>query len=309
MDLRYLRYFVAVAEEMNFTHAAERLHTVQPSLSRQIQRLEEIVGTPLFKRDRHGLKLTEAGRIFLDESRAILDHMERAITLARQGARAEAGHISMGFIVGTEMKILSKILPTLRERYPEMKTSHVALSEAELLDALEQGRVNVAFLTGPIQIPNIQSEVILRHKLVVVLSASHPLSKLRAIPLGRLANIPWVRPSEKDSRFLKLVLDIAAREDVRFTSTIEHDNVLSALHTVGLGLGFALVPDYQREILPRSIVGRPLDLDPQPTLDLSMAYRRDDRTPALAFFLATARECWEAPSVLSANSRPTVVKT
>ncbi len=299
MDLRYLRYFVAVAEEMNFTHAAERLHTVQPSLSRQIQRLEEIVGTPLFKRDRHGLKLTEAGRIFLDESRAILQHMERAIDLARQGARAEAGHISMGFIVGTELKILSKILPALREHYPEMRTSHVALGESDLVDALETGKVNVAFLSGPIENPNIHSEVILRHKLVVVLPATHPLIKLRAIPLSKLASMTWIRPTNRDSRFVHTLLEIMRRGGVTFTSTIEHDNVLSALHTVGLGLGFAIIPDYQKDILPRSIAARPLDLDPPPTLNLLMAHRKDDRTPALAYFLATARDCWEDDRVQS----------
>ena len=291
MDLRYLRYFVAVAEEMNFTHAAERLHTVQPSLSRQIQRLEEIVGTPLFKRDRHGLKLTEAGRIFLNESRAILERMEQAITLACQGARAEAGHISMGFIVGTEMRIMSKFLPTLKERYPEMRTSHVALVESELVDALEQGKVNVAFLSGPVQSATVTSEVLFYQKLVAVVPAAHPLSKLRAVPLAKLAALPWVRPSSRDSRFLKKVTEVCEHEGVRFSSTIEHDNVLSALHTVGLGLGFAIVPDYQREILPRSIVARPLDVFTQPTIDVCMAYRKDDRTPALAYFVSTVREC------------------
>jgi LysR family transcriptional regulator, hca operon transcriptional activator len=291
MDLRYLRYFVAVAEEMNFTHAAERLHTVQPSLSRQIQRLEEIVGTPLFKRDRHGLKLTEAGRIFLDESRSILKQMDHAITLARQGARAEAGHISMGFIAGTEMRILSKFLPTLKQRYPEMQSSFQALVETELLEGLEQGKVNVAFLTGPIFGPNIVSEPVFRQRLVVVLPASHPLAKMRRIPLDRLASMTWIRPSNKDSHFVSSLIEIAERAGVHFKSFIEHDNVLSALHAVGLGMGFALIPDYQREFVPSSIITRPLDLEPQPTLELHMAYRKDDRTPAMAFFLGIVREC------------------
>jgi LysR family hca operon transcriptional activator len=292
MDLRYLRYFVAVAEEMNFTHAAERLHTVQPSLSRQIQRLEEMVGTPLFRRNRHGLKLTEAGRIFLDESRAILLQMDRAIAAARQGARAEAGNISLGFIPGTEMRIISKFLPTLKLRCPEMKISFHALGESELLKALEAEKINVAFASGAANGANIVSEVVLSQKIVVLLPAAHPLSRLRKVPLDSLTGMCWIRPSmQNDPGYVSGLLAITARAGVTFPSVTEHDNVLSAIHAVGLGLGFALVPDYQRDILPGSIAARPLALDPPPALDLSMAYRRDDRTPAMAFFLSIVREC------------------
>ncbi|HYD16763.1 MAG TPA: LysR substrate-binding domain-containing protein [Candidatus Nanoarchaeia archaeon] len=293
MDLRYLRYFVVVAEEANFTHAAQRLHTVQPSLSRQIQRLEEIIGTPLFKRikrDRNCLRLTEAGRVFLDQSRAILEQVDKAIDLARQRARDEAGHLSLGFIRGSEMKILSGILPTLKERHPEMKISHSTLSEADLLDALEEGDVQVAFLSGPVDSPTLNSEIILRHRLLVVLPNAHPLSKLRTIQLRRLADMTLIRPIDDDSRFVQILHSIAATEGVEFSSTIKHDNVLSALHSVGLGLGFALVPDYHSEILPRNIVALPLDMHPQPMLEIAMAHRKDDRTPALAYFLSTVRE-------------------
>jgi LysR family hca operon transcriptional activator len=292
MDLRYLRYFIAVAEEMNFTHAADRLHTVQPSLSRQIQRLEEMVGTPLFRRNRHGLKLTEGGRIFLDESRSILLQMDRAIVAARQGARAEAGHISMGFIVGSEMRILSKFLPTLKVRCPEMKISFHALGESDLLSALEQEKINVAFLGGAPTSPTLASEVILRQRIVVVLPAAHALARMRKIPPESLTGMAWIRPSvDYDPIYVQSLSAIIARAGVTFTSAIDHNNVLSAIHAVGLGLGFALVPDYHRDILPSTIVARPLAIDPAPTIEVSMAYRRDDRTPALAFFLSIVREC------------------
>ena len=137
MDLRYLRFFIAVAEEMNFTRAAERLHTVQPSVSRQIHRLEEIVGTPLFHRDRHKLSLTPAGRVFLAESRAVLEQVNRAIELARQSARADVGQVAIGFILGTESQIFPRIVPALRQRYPDIELSYKALTEHEQLKALE----------------------------------------------------------------------------------------------------------------------------------------------------------------------------
>jgi LysR family hca operon transcriptional activator len=292
MDLRYLRYFIAVAEEMNFTRAAERLHTVQPSLSRQIRRLEEIVGTPLFHRDKHAMELTEAGRIFLDESRAILQHVNHAITLARQGARAEAGHIAVGFILGTETRIFSDLLPALKQRCPEMQIAYHAMTESELMAALEDQEINVAFLPGPIENAWVCSEVILRQRLVAVLPAAHPLAKLKRIPLARLATVPIIGPSRNaNPKYVNCVNEIARRAGVQFTSAVEHDNVLSGLHAVSLGLGFCLIPDYQKEILPGSVVARHLDLDPQPSIDLLMAYRKDDRTPAVAFFLSVVREC------------------
>ncbi|HTR27163.1 MAG TPA: LysR substrate-binding domain-containing protein [Terriglobales bacterium] len=299
MDLRYLRYFIAVAEEMNFTRAAERLHTVQPSLSRQIRRLEEIVGVPLFVRDRHELELTEAGRIFLDESRSILEQVNRAMMLARQGARAEAGKISVGFIFGTDTSsIFSNLLPTLKECCPEMQVAYEGMTEAELFHKLEEQEINVAFGPGTIAASGVVSEVILRQNIVVVAPSTHPLARLRKIPVSRLASETLIGPSETaNPRFRKFLESIAETARVRFASTIERDNVLSALHAVSLGLGIALIPDYQKSILPGSVVARQLDLDPQPTYELLMYYHKSDRNPALAYFLSIVRECLEpAPS-------------
>ena len=111
MELRLLRYFVAVAEELNFTHAAERLHTAQPSLSQQIRQLEEYVGTPLLNRDKRRMRLTEAGRVFLRESRSLLAGAEQAVTLARQAARAEAGVITIAIVPGPEGQLFSRVMP------------------------------------------------------------------------------------------------------------------------------------------------------------------------------------------------------
>jgi LysR family transcriptional regulator, hca operon transcriptional activator len=295
MDLRYLRYFIAVAEEMNFTRAAERLHTVQPSLSRQIRRLEEIIGVPLFVRDRHELELTEAGRIFLGESRAILQQVDRAMMLARQGARAEAGHISVGFIFGTDTSSLfSKLVPALKQRCPEMQVSYKGMNEAELFEKLEEQEINVAFGPGPIETQGVGSEVILRQKIIAVLPSTHPLAKLKRIPVSRLASEPIIGPSAAaNPRFRKFLDSIAEAAGVKSISIIERDNVLSALHAVGLGLGIVLIPDYQKSILPGSVVARPLDLDPQPTYDLLLYYHKSDRSPTLAYFLSVVRDCLE----------------
>jgi LysR family hca operon transcriptional activator len=295
MNLRYLIYFITVAEELNFTRAAERLHTVQPSLSRQIHCLEEIVGTPLFHREKHKLQLTEAGRIFLEQARSILHQMDHAIILARQGARAEAGHVSIGYISGTESRIFAKLLPAIKLRYPEMRISYHAMTEMELIGALEKQEVDVAFLPGPIENMGLQSEVVLRQKVIAVLPASSPLARLKRIPLTRLAEVPWVAPSPAaNPRYLQFVDQICRAGKVHFTVSAEHDNVLSALHAVSLGIGFSIIPDYQKAILPGSVVARTLDIEPQPFFELSVVYRKNDRLPALAFFLNIVRESMTA---------------
>jgi LysR family hca operon transcriptional activator len=168
MDHRYLRYFIAVAEEMSFTRAAERLHTVQPSLSQQIRRLEEIVGAELFLRRKHRLYLTEAGRIFLEESRAILQHTDRAIALARQAARAEAGLVTFGFVPGVEGKIFTRILPMIRVHFPRVELTLRSLTSPQQLEALHNHEINFGFLRPPIEDPDLSWRTILREKILAV---------------------------------------------------------------------------------------------------------------------------------------------
>ena len=307
MDLRYLRFFIAVAEQMNVTRAAERLHTAQPSVSRQIHRLEEIVGTPLFQRHRHRLDLTEAGRVFLKESRAILEHVDRAIALARQSAHTDAARVTIGFILGTESPICTRLVPALRERYPEIQLAYRSLTEPQLLDALESRTINAAFCAGPIDRAAIATECVLRQKLVVVLPIGHPLAKLKRIPVKELAEVPLVMPSQAGSpNYLAFLNQIARSAGVQFKTMIEHDNVLAALNSVSIGAGACLIPDYQKNYLPNRLVAKSLDLDPQPTIDLLVAYREDDDLPALAHFLSMMRECMG--SAASNNDRHAAAK-
>src|SRR5208337_1595169 len=192
MDHRYLRYFIAVAEELNFTRAAEKLHTVQPSLSQQIRRLEEIVGTPLFHREKHRLHLTEAGRIFLQESRSILQQTSRAIALARQAARAEAGFMTIGFVPGVEGKVFPRILPILRAKYPDIELSLRTLTSPQQMEALHDREINIGFLRPPIDDPDVVSETVLREKIIAVIPANHPLAKLKRVPVRSLAALPFL---------------------------------------------------------------------------------------------------------------------
>ena len=169
-----------------------------------------------------------------------------------------------------------------------------------MIDALENRSINAAFCVGPIHHASIVTERVLRQKLVVVIPSDHPLAKLKRIPIARLVEIPLVMPSPTSSpNYLALLNQIAQSAGIQFKNWIEHDNVLAALNSVSLGAGACLIPDYQKSYLPNRLIARSLELEPQPTIDMLVAYRKDDKLPALACFLSVVRECMEFPAPAS----------
>jgi LysR family hca operon transcriptional activator len=297
LEHRHLRYLVAVAEELDFSKAAEQLHTAQPSLSFQIRNLEEIVGTPLFYRTKRHVELTEAGRIFLRKARALLRYSENAVDLARRAARGEAGHISIGFLPGIEAKIFPRLLSLMQTRYPEVELSLQDLTSPEQLAALENDEIDAGFLRGPITNPEIASEVFLREPIVAVVPESHALAKCKRIPLRSLAALPFIPvPVKRAPAFHDTVDRLAAQAGVHFQPLHEASGILAILNAVATGLGFTLLPDYVRQIAPATVAVRPLDVDPPPEIDLLVAYRKDNKLPARVSFLSLLRECMVGPS-------------
>jgi LysR family hca operon transcriptional activator len=291
MDLRYLRYFIAVAEERNFTRAAERLNTVQPSLSQQIKRLEDLVGTPLFDRDRHHVELTEAGRVFLVRARDILSRIDVAIQEARQAAHTELSQLTIGFVPGPEGKVFPNVLPVLRERWPGIRLNLRGLTSPEQVVALRNGTIDVGFVRPPLVDGSLTSEMVLREEVVAAVPADSGLAQLDRIPVERLAGLPFVQVARDSAPAVHaLANEIAATAGVRFTQGLVTDGVLGTLNTVGSGLGFSLLPDYVRQIAPTTVAIRPLATDPPPHLDLVVAYRTGDHGPALALLLRLLRE-------------------
>jgi LysR family hca operon transcriptional activator len=296
VDERHLSYFIAVAEELNFTRAAERLHTVQPSLSAQIRKLEEDVGTPLFERDKHHVELTAAGCVFLEEARVILRCTHHAIALTRQAARAVAGHLTIGSIVGVEGEVFSRILPLLRIKYPDVLLSLRSLTTPEQIAALLNSEINVGFLRGPIDDPVLASEVVAHENILAVLPAGHALTKLRRIPISMLADVPLIQVLQSGAPAVHDITNrIAEQAGVHLCTALETDNIVATLNAVGSGLGFSLLPDYARQFLPASVVARPLDVDPPPVLDLLVAYRKDDKHAVLAGLISILREYISRP--------------
>jgi len=297
MDSRYLKYFVAVAEDLNFTKAAERLHTVQPSLSQQIKRLEEMVGVPLFHRMKHRVTLTEAGRVFLEDSTRILRDVDKAFSRARQAAKAESGAMAIGFIPGTEMKVFPQILPLLSAAIPDLDLSLRSLTSPQQLVALINHEINLGFLRGPVPFPEIATVVVFREEIVVAMPARHELARLRKIPLERLSKSRFLRVSRDVApTFHDLTMAILEQAGVHSSYMLDSENALTSISGVASGMGLALLPAFVERIVPAEVVTRRLDLPVPPTIELLAAYRKDDALPALACLLELLRnQTFEEP--------------
>jgi LysR family hca operon transcriptional activator len=291
MELRLLRYFIAVAEELNFTHAAARLHVAQPSLGQQIRQLEAYIGTPLFIRDKRRLQLTEAGRVFLREARRVLEDVEHGVDLARQAARAEAGTITVAMIPGPEGQLFSDVLPYLLRSYPNLQVNLRSLTAPQQIVALQKSEINLGFLRGPINDEAIESIVISREPVAAVLPENHPLAKLEKVSPKALAELPLIQimrevaPAVHDTMY-----KVGTEVGINFRTLLETEHIMTTLNAVANGLGFSIFAAYVEQIVPKNVVVRPLDMPRVPRLELLAAYRKDDPLPALDYILKMIRE-------------------
>lgn len=193
MELRHLKYFVTVAEELNFRRAAERLYMEQPPLSRQIRQLEEELGVDLFHRTKRGVSLTEAGQAFLDEARLTLAQAERASQVAKRASGAKQKKLAIGFSICIFNHILSGVVQTFRQTFPDVSITLIEMGTSAQVQALVAGEIDVGFVHLPIAEDNIIiTETVLIEPLVVALPAGHPLSSQAEIPLQLLADEPFV---------------------------------------------------------------------------------------------------------------------
>jgi len=281
MELRHLRYFIAVAEELNFTRAALRLHTAQPSLSQQIRDLEDQVGTRLLERSRHKVELTASGEVFLAEARLTLAQADRAISRARQVIKQKST-LTIGFVPAAEVRIFPIILPMLRMRFPELIVDLRSLPTMDLEEALLKGEIDVAFMREPLLSPNLVSEIVLTEPLLVILPATHALAKLDRIPLHMLNGEAFISSHPKFSgRVYDIVDEYCKKNNLQQNIVQVASNILLNLNLVGMGLGYALLPAYVEKLIHNSVCCRPLDCDP-PSIDLLMVWQMQNPSGGIA---------------------------
>jgi len=290
MELRHLRYFVAVAEELHFGRAAARLHIAQPPLSQQIRQLEGELGFPLFVRAHRRVRLTEAGRVFLAEARAVLARVEQGAAEARRVARGETGALAVGFVASATYGLVPSLFRLFRRRHPGVALSLSELSTEEQLAALRAGSIQVGLGRPPAEDPGVVVEPLLDEPLVVALPAAHRLALSRAVPLRALADEPFVLfPRRPRPGWADRILGHCREAGFRPAVAQEALELSTALALVAAGIGVTLVPASVRTLRPRALVYRPLAA-PAPTTRLLALYRREDAPPAVQRFLEVARE-------------------
>jgi DNA-binding transcriptional LysR family regulator len=291
MELRHLRYFVAVAEELHFRRAAERLGIRQPPLSLQIRQLERELGTSLFRRLTRGVELTETGALLLDESRWILDQIERIKTGVQSRARGESGCIHVGFAGATCFQpLIPGIIRAYRERYPKVLVSPEQSNTPLLVAGLRKGEIDVAFIRPPLADPEgLAVELLVEEPMVIVLPECHPYAGDGSMPLAALAEETLILFPRSIGPGLHDAI-IASCQRAGFSSKLgqEAPQISTMVHMVAAGFGVSIVPQSIARIRLEGVVYMRIEGE-APRAPISLAYRRDDRSPIIRSFVAAAR--------------------
>ncbi len=236
MELRHLRYFVTVAQELNFTSAAEKLNTVQASLSQQIKDLEREVGVQLLERNNRKVGLTEAGQAFLKEALLSLEHAERAIQSARQIANAQQDQLNIGFVPVAEMKVFPYIMSNIRAHFPELKAQFHSLTDAEQFSALRNGQIDIAFTRYPGQLSEFDSIRIFDEPLTLIVPRDSPAAALPYVSIKSFENQDFVISDEQSSPQLhKLIQDFFKQSKLKVNVVQYSTNILLNVNLVGMG--------------------------------------------------------------------------
>src|SRR3982075_1340350 len=285
MELRHLRYFVAVVEEGSLTIAAERrLHTSQPSLSRQIRDLEYQVGAELLSRSVHGVELTAAGKAFLDHARLALAQVDAAVEAARRAAQPAKKTFAIGFQTGHEMNWLARAMPVLRD---ELKNLDITVSSdysPDLAEALVRGRLDVAFLRVEPTF-DLGYEVVYHEPLIVLMPSDHRPTSREAIHPREFVGEIFIGGSKKATVLRAVTEDYLRRSGLDIKLDHGVDNMAMAMSLVASTRGLALMPAYAKNLLPWSVVSRPLEGE-APTIDLAVGYSKANTSPILKVFLS-----------------------
>ena len=290
MELRHLRYFVAVAEAGSLTVAAEeKLHTSQPSLSRQIRDLENEVGAQLLTRRARGIEVTRAGRAFLDHARSVLSQVEAAAEAARRVAQPAKPCFSMGFLTGHELTWMPKALQILRHELPNIDVMISSQYSPQLASALVKGTVDAAFLRRERRMPELAFRLLVKEPLMVVLPSDHHLAALKAISPRDLVGETFVIVSDTAPVLRAVIDNYLKRSGVNITPAHEADNVTMGMSLIMSTRGVGLLPAYTQNFLPQSVTSRPLKGDP-PTVDLVLGYRKSNQSPILKLLLSKLDE-------------------
>jgi len=290
MELRHLRYFIAVAETGSLTEAAERrLHTSQPSLSRQIRDLEHEVGVELLSRGARGVELTASGRAFLDHARLALAQVDAAGETARRLAQPSQRTFALGFLTGQEMDWLPEAMRILRDELPNIEVRVCSQYSPDLAAALMRGKLDLAFLRPEPNVVDLTFKTVTKEPLVVVMPSDHRLASQKAIRVQEILGETFISVSNTAPVLRTVIDEYLKRCDIDIVPDHEVDNIAMAMSLVASTGGVALLPAYAQNFLPRSVISRPLNGD-VPTIDLVIGYSNSNTSSILKLFLSRTDE-------------------
>jgi len=291
MENRRFKFFVAVAEELHFTRASQRLRIPQPYLSQEIRRLEREIGVELFVRTKRSVALTPAGRTFLEHVRVLLDNTADAVRAAQRASRGEIGRIRLGFTRVAAIGVIPKAIARFRAAHPDVEVLLKDVSSDEGLEAIRSGQLDLCLLHPPLTVdPALNIETIWLEPLVVLLPPKHPLADKQRISLQRLRSEPWViTPRETASRVYDEIIAACAAAGFEPRIAQRTARMTTAFSMVASGIGVTLTAITQAQLAFGGAVYRQLR-SPGISIPVAFAWRRDKTAPVLARFMAVVRQ-------------------
>ena len=278
IEMRHLRYFVAVAEELSFTKAAKRLNISQPPLSAQIKALEEDLGVALFVRDKRSVSLTQAGKYLLERSRLIVSQFEDTIKNANTFQFSDRERIALGLNPSVDLTLLPKIIHWVDEHFPDIDLCMKNMVQHEIFNALEEKVIDIGFLRLPIsefENRGLNVKSLYKENTVLAISTNHPFTKLDSVPVKKLDGeklVIWHR--HVAPYWYDLILNICRNEGFLPNFHWESDSIQTALGIVSSGCAVAIVPESAKKLNREGVTFKPLDPEDLIVLELGIAWRK-----------------------------------
>ena len=261
MEIKHLRSFVTLAEELHFGRAAQRLSIVQPALSMQIKMLEEELGVRLFERNRHSVALTEVGTLFLPEARATLYQSAHAADVARACGRGEIGRVRFGFVSSVLPQLLPRLIRSLHARFPRIELELKDMPGPDQAVALKNGQLDFGLMRLPATIPGIQTREVLQESFIVALPGDHPLVACTSLHPTDLSQLPvFILARRYAPGFYDEVMQVLTHRGAHLQNATELGEFTTMLALVSAGLGVGLLPANAGRALPANVISRPLEL-------------------------------------------------
>lgn len=288
MELRHLRYFVAVAEELNFQRAARKLNISQPPLSKQIRDLERELGVELVDRSKRKIQLTHAGRLFLQDARSTLELAERSVNTAVRAGRGEIGRLAIGFLGSATYDVLPRMLREFREKYPHVQLQLQTMSNRQQVEAFREGHIEIGILRPYLDetIDFLSTRTIVHERLVAVMPESHRLVKTALIPLSELAEEDFILwPRSHGTRTRDRIIRLCEKAGFNPRVVQESTELQTTLGLVAAGMGVSLLIGMPEHMLGHDgVTYRPVE-DPDATFELALAWKKEELSPIVRAFL------------------------